>query len=89
MAIEHLANDSIATLFKKTDTYSDYEVPRRRHKNYGAGSLLTRPAFRFFKSYILKGGFRDGAPGFIHAVWDAFYQFAVVAKLIEERKNKS
>lgn len=89
LAIEHLANDSIATLFKKTDTYSDYEVPRRRHKNYGAGSLFTRPVFRFFKSYILKGGFRDGAPGFIHAVWDAFYQFAVVAKLIEERKNKS
>lgn len=88
LAIEHLANDSISTLFKKTDTYSDYEVARRRHKNYGLGSLLGRPIFRFFKSYVLKHGILDGIPGLIHAVWDAFYQFTIVAKQLEERTEQ-
>jgi hypothetical protein len=49
------------------------------------GALLTRPAFRFIKSYVLKKGFLDGLPGFIHAVLDAHYQFTIVAKLLEER----
>lgn len=89
LAFEHLANDSVADIIRKNNTYSDYELPRRRKKNYGAGALLYRPMFRFFKSYVLKKGFLDGIPGFIHAVLDATYQFTIVAKLLEERINES
>jgi len=46
-----------------------------------------RPFFRFFRSYILKGGFRDGVPGFVHAVWEGIYQFTIVAKMIEFRRK--
>ena len=88
LAFEHLANDSVADIIRKNNTYSDYELPRRRNKKYGAGALLYRPAFRFFKSYILKKGFLDGIPGFIHAILDATYQFTIVAKLLEERNSK-
>ena len=70
------------------DTYSDHELPRRRHKGYGTAALLVRPAFRFFKSYVIKRGFLDGRAGLIHAMLDAVYQFAVVAKLIEERRRQ-
>ena len=87
LAIEHLANDSVSDILRKSDTYSQYEMPRRRHKNYGVGALIYRPLFRFFKSYVMKRGFLDGIPGLIHACLDAHYQFDIVAKLLEERKK--
>ena len=87
LALEHLANDTVSDILRKSDTYSNYELPRRRHKNYGIGALIGRPLFRFFKSYVLKRGFLDGKAGLIHALLDAHYQFVIVAKLIEERKN--
>jgi glycosyltransferase involved in cell wall biosynthesis len=86
LALEHLANDTVSDILRKTDTYSSYEMPRRRHKNYGVGQLLCRPLFRFLKSYVLKRGFLDGKAGLIHAILDAVYQTAIVAKLIEERE---
>ena len=70
---------------RKANIYSENEVPRRRKKNYGVLALLCRPFYRCFKSYILKQGFRDGMPGFIHAMLEGYYQFVVVAKLLEER----
>lgn len=88
LAFDHLANDSVGTILRKTDTYSDHELPRRRHKGYGTVALLVRPAFRFFKSYVIKRGFLDGRAGLIHAMLDAVYQFSVVAKLIEERRRQ-
>ena len=87
LAFEHLANDSISTLNNKNNVYSDNEIVKRIHKNYGIGALLSRPFFRFFRSYILKGGFRDGVPGFVHAVWEGIYQFTIVAKIIEFRRQ--
>ena len=88
LALEHLANDSVGDILRKTETYSNYEVSRRFDRNYGIGALFGRPLFRFFKSYILKGGFLDGKPGLIHAILDAHYQFVVVAKIMEA-KNKT
>lgn len=88
LAFEHLANDSIAAILRKADTYSDYEVERRKNRHYGIAALLFKPLFRFVKSYFLKQGFRDGLPGFIHAVLDAEYQFAVVSKLLEYKHNR-
>ena len=88
LAFEHLANDTVADIVRKANIYSENEVPRRRKKNYGVLALLCRPFYRCFKSYILKQGFRDGMPGFIHAIHamlEGYYQFVVVAKLLEER----
>ena len=87
LAFEHLANDSVADIVRKANTYSEYEVPRRRQKNYGVPALLLRPLVRAFKMYVLKQGFRDGIPGLIHAGLEGYYQFVVVAKLLEERKQ--
>ena len=86
LALEHLANDTVGDIVRKSDTYSDYEVLRRRHKNYGLWELMTRPVFRFLKSYVVKRGFLDGKPGLIHALLDGYYQFIIVSKLMEERQ---
>lgn len=88
LALEHLANDSVGDILRKSDTYSNYEMSRRRHKNYGLAALVFRPLFRFVKSYFIKCGFLDGMPGLIHAILDAHYQFCIVAKLMEERRRE-
>ena len=87
LALVHLANDTIDDIIRKTDIYINYELPRRRNKKYGIASLIGRPLFRFLKSYVFKGGFRDGLPGFIHAVLESRYQFMMVAKLIDDRNQ--
>lgn len=85
LAFEHLANDSVGAIVRKTDQYTDNEVPKKRHKKYGIIAYMWRPFFRFFKAYILKGGWRDGRPGFIKACLEGQYQFVILAKLDEEK----
>src|SRR5574344_179620 len=87
-ALVHLADDSLSTILHKTDQYSENEVDKKRDKGYGVWALFYRPAFRFFKSYVLKGGFRDGIEGFICACYAGIYQFSVVSKILEERRKK-
>ncbi len=88
LAFIHLANDSVANIVAKTNQYTFNELERKRHRHYGTVALLWRPFFRFFKTYVLKGGFRDGKPGFIKSVLDGYYQFVFLAKKYEE-ENKN
>ena len=84
----HLADETISDLVRKTNAYTDGELQKRSAKHYGLGALIGRPAWRFFRNYVLKMGFRDGLPGLIRAGMDAFYQFVLVAKAIEKNVKK-
>ncbi len=86
LAFIHLANDSIEDIIRKTNEYTQNEVIKKQHKHYGLLAFFYRPFFRFFKTYILKGGIRDGKAGFIKACLDGYYQFVILAKLTEHRK---
>lgn len=86
LAFEHLADDSISDRLRKTDTYTDYECMKKAGKRYGALAYLGRPTHRFIKSYIIKGGFRDGFPGFIYACLEATYQIVMMGKLKERKR---
>lgn len=86
LAYIHLANESVSRTFSKMNSYTDREKTRRS-KHYRPFKLFYEPPYRFFKSYILKGGFRDGMPGFIHAVHDAIYRFSILAKIEEDRQK--
>lgn len=88
LAFVHLANEPVSTVLRKMDNYTETEV-KRRGKSYSPLKLLYEPPYRFFKTYILKGGFRCGWPGFITAVKDAFYRFVLLAKLEERRQGIS
>lgn len=85
LALIHLANEDTGTVVRKMDTYSSYELERRK-RSYSPWKFIYDPPFRFFKSYVLKGGFRDGVPGFIRSMQDAFYRFTLLAKLEENRR---
>jgi glycosyltransferase involved in cell wall biosynthesis len=55
----------------------------RAGKRCSSLDLLFRPAFTFFRMFVLKRGFLDGALGFRLAVLYAAYTFAKYAKLGE------
>lgn len=75
--------------FMKICTYTDNEVPRRKRKKVTMLSLVTEPFFRFFKSYILKGGIMHGKIGYIRAQEACFYRFMLLCKLYEEQLKES
>ncbi len=85
LAFVHLANESVGRTLTKMNSYTDNEAERRA-AGFSPFKLLYEPPFRFFKTYILKGGFREGWPGFIHAVHDGIYRFAALAKIEEKRR---
>ncbi|MDR2041412.1 MAG: glycosyltransferase family 2 protein [Tannerella sp.] len=83
LAIIHLANDSMTEKLRKINLYSSDEVLKRAGKRFPVWKIFTAPFFRFFISYILKGGFRDGKVGIVIAGMDAFYKFVSIAKIWE------
>ncbi len=91
LAFIHLANDSVNDIVRKTNQYTHNEIEKKKNKRYGVLAFLYRPFFRFFKAYILKGGIRDGKAGFIKSCLEGYYQFVMLAKIVEynEKKNRS
>lgn len=84
----HLMDETMHEYIDKLNAYTDNELNRKSHKQYGFFALLWRPAWRFFHSYVQKGGFRLGTRGFIRAQLAATYQFVLVSKFLE-RKYRS
>ncbi len=62
---------------------------RSRGKKFSIVKLLFKPLSKFFETYVLKGGFLDGLPGFIVAVGAAYSVFLKFAKLWELERLKS
>ena len=87
LAFVHLANDTVSDILRKTDQYTRNELAKKKDKRYGKAAFVYRPFFRFFKGYVLKGGWRDGLPGFIRAALDGYYQFVMLSKLYEARRQ--
>jgi hypothetical protein len=52
----------------------------------GAGRLLAEPAWRFFRGYVIRQGFRDGFPGLFVSITAAFYTWLRWAKAWERRR---
>jgi len=85
----HLDDADINRIISKNLRYTDTELVRRSAKHYGIMALLFRPMYFFFKSYILRGGFRQGRRGILKAKLDAIYQSILMCKFTERdlRKN--
>lgn len=85
LALIHLVNNSMSTNLQKTDTYTNEEVSKRANQKFPIWKIFFAPFFRFFKSYIIKGGFRDGKAGIVFAWTDAIYKFVTIAKIWESK----
>ena len=81
----HLADETMRQWVSKMNEYTDNEVEKKKARNYGIGALLWRPAWRFFRCFILQGGFLNGKRGYYQAVQTATYQRVMLLKIIEKK----
>lgn len=89
---KHLKNSKIESAHitsnkDKTDISSLNEFIR--HRIWLKIPLSLRPIIYFTYRYILRGGFRDGFPGFVFCAIQAFFYQTLVAYHIYEPKRKN
>jgi glycosyltransferase involved in cell wall biosynthesis len=83
--LQHHAYRDIADHLDTIDRYTTlaarqmFEAGRRA----GAADLAIHPLLAFLRNYIARGGFRDGAVGFLISRMNAYYVFLKFAKLWE------
>jgi hypothetical protein len=74
-------SDHLQTLNSLTEVAA--RETARRGRRSQVSHLVLHPFWRFLRFYFLRGGIRDGVPGFFVAVTSAFYVFLKYAKLWE------
>lgn len=85
----HYTYRGLQNFIEKRESYAWFQAGELMKKGEKPTLLkmMYRPAFRFFKSYILKRGFRDGIPGLAIASITAYGVFERYAKLILLRQG--
>lgn len=81
--LSHYTYDSWAVYFAKFDKYTSM-MAKKMHEQGKRASLFDivfRPAFGFFRAYILRAGFLDGELGLVFSVIHAYYTFVKYIKL--------
>lgn len=92
-AMIHYPYLNISQFLKKMDFYSSFEAQHLYKKGTTISLinslyyLLYKPKTRVFRRYVLKGGFRDGLPGFFAAVFDGVGWMLRYYKLWELQKE--
>ncbi len=87
-------------LHDSAETLESYLAKQNRYTSLAAGMadvdgppvsvgrLLMSPLLRFVKFYIVRGGFRDGLPGFVHIAIGCFNSFIKYAKIRERQLRR-
>ena len=79
----HYTYKDLHSYITKTESYAWFQAKQQ----YAKGKRATwmhfwfKPLFRFFKSYIIKGGYKDGVPGLTVAGVNAYGVFQRYVKL--------
>jgi glycosyltransferase involved in cell wall biosynthesis len=87
--LQHYAYRDVADHLETIDRYTTlaarqmYEAGRRAT----AIDLALHPVFAFFRNYVVRGGIRDGATGFLISRMNAYYVFLKFAKLWELQRR--
>ena len=79
----HESAESLDAYIAKQNRYTTLQAAELHANGDRAGALriVLSPLGRFFRFYVLKLGFLDGAPGFAHIAIGAFASFLKYAKL--------
>ena len=70
------------------ELFSTSPLVRRRAAKRLASRIGCKPISRFIYTYILRGGFMDGLPGYIYCRLMAQYEFQLWAKLVEKSRTE-
>jgi glycosyltransferase involved in cell wall biosynthesis len=83
--LQHYAYRDVADHLETIDRYTTYAARQMYEAGRRAGLLeiAGHPPLAFLRNYILRGGIRDGAPGFIVSALNSYYVFLKFAKLWE------
>ena len=83
-AVLHYTYKGLDHYVSKKESYAWFQAEQllQKGKKPTLGLLFIKPTYRFFSSYFLKGGFRDGIPGLVISTVNAYGVFSRYAKLI-------
>jgi len=83
--LQHFAYRDITDHLETIDRYTAYAARQMRESGGRAGlfQLAGHPPLAFLRNYSARGGIRDGVPGLIISVLNAYYVFLKFAKLWE------
>ena len=87
LALIHLS-DTIFDQLNKMNMYSENEVVKRKDMKVTLLRIFAKCTMRFFKNFILKGGFRLGITGLVQAVNSSNYKFYTMVKVWESRNKE-
>ncbi|KKU64068.1 MAG: Glycosyl transferase family 2 [Candidatus Amesbacteria bacterium GW2011_GWA1_47_16] len=78
----HYPHQDTASFLHKINRYTSIRARELydRGRKSGILSVVFYPVFKFLFNWLIKMGFRDGLPGFIHAVIMSFHVFLVRGK---------
>ena len=87
--LEHHSMESLDAIILKAIRYSDtfIQETRRQNRRISRLDVFGRPAWRFFRSYLIRLGFLDGRQGYYVAFITAIYTFLRYAKAYEAQQN--
>lgn len=85
----HESVETIETYINKQNRYTTIQAEKMfaEGKRTHPGRMFFSPLSRFFRFYILKGGFLDGGAGFAHIAIGAWASFLKYAKLYALQNN--
>jgi glycosyltransferase involved in cell wall biosynthesis len=85
----HYGVESIGAQLAKYGRYAEVCLAREPAggKRHSCFAMVSRPAWRFVRGYILRGGFLDGCPGFCFAVMYSISVFARYARILEAERE--
>ncbi len=88
-SVLHYTYKGIEHYLKKKDSYAWFQAEQmlKKGKKTNYFHLAFKPFYRFFHSYIIKGGFKDGLPALAVAAANAYGVFSRYAKLMLLQKN--
>lgn len=83
----HESSESISHYIEKQNRYTDIQAQQMIENGKGVpcSRLIFSPLMRFVKFYLIKCGFMDGLPGFVHISIGCFAAFLKYLKVIANR----
>lgn len=88
--LRHYTYRDIADHMARLNAHSSAAARALHAKGVRSGlvNLLLKPKARFFKFYLLRRGFREGLPGLLVGIMEAFYVYLKYFKLWEIGRRK-
>ena len=86
--LQHFAYRNIADHLETINRYTTYAARQMHESDCRAGlaHIAGHPPLAFVRNYLLRGGIRDGIPGFIISALNAYYVFLKFVNLWELEK---